>query len=88
MDMVTDMAREWVITAYEGFEGLQLQECDPQEPKATQIRLRIEAFALNWGDNDRVFPIGGHIDAWRYLKGARKTYGKVVVETGAREGNL
>ena len=46
------MAREWVINAYEGFEGLQLRDCTPEEPKATEIRLRIEAFALNWGDDD------------------------------------
>ena len=32
---------------------------------------------------DRVFPMEGYVDAWRYLKGSRKTYGKVVVETGA-----
>ena len=31
---------------------------------------------------DRVFPMEGYIDAWRYMKGARSNYGKVVVETG------
>ncbi len=46
------MPREWVINNYGGFEALQLQACDQQEPKASDIRLRIEAFALNWGDND------------------------------------
>lgn len=46
------MALEWIIDAYEGYEGLRLQNCAPQEPGPTEIRLRIEAFALNWGDND------------------------------------
>ena len=46
------MPREWVINAYDGFEGLRLQACDIQEPCASEVRLRIEAFALNWGDND------------------------------------
>ncbi|MEO9897148.1 MAG: alcohol dehydrogenase catalytic domain-containing protein, partial [Paracoccaceae bacterium] len=46
------MPREWVINAYDGFEGLQLQDCTTQAPKASEVRLRIEAFALNWGDND------------------------------------
>ena len=32
---------------------------------------------------DRVFPMDGYVDAWRYLKGARSSYGKIVVETGA-----
>jgi len=32
---------------------------------------------------DRVFPMEGYIDAWRYLRGERETYGKVVIETGA-----
>ncbi|MEP1538731.1 MAG: zinc-dependent alcohol dehydrogenase family protein [Paracoccaceae bacterium] len=46
------MPREWVINAYDGFEGLQLQDCTTQAPKTSEVRLRIEAFALNWGDND------------------------------------
>lgn len=46
------MSREWVINAYEGYNALQLQSCEPQTPNANEIRLRIEAFALNWGDND------------------------------------
>jgi NADPH:quinone reductase-like Zn-dependent oxidoreductase len=32
---------------------------------------------------DRVFPMEGYIDAWRYLRGARDAHGKVVIETGA-----
>ena len=46
------MPREWVINDYNGFEGLELQACDIQDPGAGEVRLRIEAFALNWGDND------------------------------------
>ena len=51
--MVFDaMPREWVIDAAEGYQGLRLQDCAAEEPGPTEIRLRIEAFALNWGDND------------------------------------
>lgn len=46
------MPREWTINAYNGFEGLQLHDCAAQDPGPTEIRLRVEAFALNWGDND------------------------------------
>jgi len=46
------MTREWVIDAYEGFESMRLQDCARQEPGPTDIRLRIETFALNWGDED------------------------------------
>ena len=46
------MAREWVIRAYDGFEGLELVECALEEPGPTDVRLRVEAFALNWGDED------------------------------------
>lgn len=44
------MPREWVIDAYDGFEGLRLAACERQEPGPTEVRLHIEAFALNWGD--------------------------------------
>ena len=44
------MPREWVIDEYKGYEGLRLQDCDHVEPGPDQVRLRIEAFALNWGD--------------------------------------
>ncbi|MBO6540615.1 MAG: zinc-binding dehydrogenase [Rhizobiaceae bacterium] len=44
------MPREWVIDAYAGFEGLRLANCERGEPGPTEIRLHIEAFALNWGD--------------------------------------
>lgn len=46
------MPREWVIDDYTGYEGLRLQECTPEEPGPTDIRLKVEAFALNWGDAD------------------------------------
>ena len=46
------MAREWVINNYSGFKGLVLKQCKPQNAGPGEIRLRIEAFALNWGDMD------------------------------------
>lgn len=46
------MAREWVIPSYSGFESLQLVDCEVEEPGPTDVRLRVEAFALNWGDAD------------------------------------
>ena len=44
--------REWVINNYTGYEGLTLQECPEQEPAEGEVRIRVEAFALNWGDAD------------------------------------
>ncbi len=44
------MPREWVIDAYDGYEGLRLQDCAEVPPGPGEVRLRIEAFALNWGD--------------------------------------
>ena len=46
------MARAWEINSYDGADGLQLVDCAIEEPTGTQVRLRIEAFALNWGDED------------------------------------
>lgn len=46
------MPREWVIHGYDGWEGLDLIEAPMPEPGPGQVRLRIEAFALNWGDMD------------------------------------
>jgi len=46
------MPREWVIEGYDSFEGLKLRECEAQTPGPTDVRLRVEAFALNWGDAD------------------------------------
>lgn len=46
------MTREWVINDYTGYKGLILQDCDVETVGPGEIRLRIEAFALNWGDMD------------------------------------
>ncbi|MEO1573527.1 MAG: zinc-binding dehydrogenase [Pseudomonadota bacterium] len=45
--------REWVVTDYaKGYKSLVLRPCEAQEPGPGDIRLRVEAFALNWGDMD------------------------------------
>ncbi len=44
------MPREWVIDEYNGYEGLRLQDCNATQPGPNEVRLNIEAFALNWGD--------------------------------------
>ena len=44
--------REWVIKSYSGYKGLVLQGCEMEEAGPGEVRLRIEAFALNWGDAD------------------------------------
>lgn len=46
------MPRAWVIHDYSGYEGLSLEEFAEEQPGPGEIRLRIEAFALNWGDMD------------------------------------
>jgi NADPH:quinone reductase-like Zn-dependent oxidoreductase len=46
------MPRAWVIHEYSGYEGLRLEDVEVEEPGPGEIRLRIEAFALNWGDMD------------------------------------
>lgn len=46
------MARAWVIHEYSGYQGLRLEEFDEENPGPGEIRLRVEAFALNWGDMD------------------------------------
>ena len=46
------MAREWVIKDYSGYQGLTLQDCEIQNAGPGEVRLRIEAFALNWCDMD------------------------------------
>ena len=46
------MPREWVIHGYDGWESLDLIEAAMPEPGPGQVRLKIEAFALNWGDMD------------------------------------
>ena len=44
--------REWVINEYSGYQGLVLQDCEEQQPGPGEVRLRVEAFAMNWGDAD------------------------------------
>ena len=44
------MPKEWVIDEYNSYQGLRLQDCDAVEPGPDEVRLHIEAFALNWGD--------------------------------------
>ncbi|MEM9132573.1 MAG: zinc-binding dehydrogenase [Actinomycetota bacterium] len=44
------MPREWVIDEYAGYQGLRLQECEVVSPKSGEVQMRVEAFALNWGD--------------------------------------
>ncbi len=46
------MHRAWVISDYDGFEGLSLEQFPDQQPGPDEVRLRVEAFALNWGDMD------------------------------------
>ena len=46
------MAREWIINDYSGYAGLILQDCEIKKAGPGEVRLRIEAFALNWGDMD------------------------------------
>ncbi|MCK0096708.1 zinc-binding dehydrogenase [Yoonia sp. F2084L] len=43
---------EWVVTEYTGTSGLELREYTPNEPGPGEVRLKVEAFALNWGDMD------------------------------------
>lgn len=46
------MHRAWVLHDYSGFEGLCLESFADAVPGPGEVRLRIEAFALNWGDMD------------------------------------
>jgi NADPH:quinone reductase len=46
------MPRAWRIHDYSGYHGLKLEEEPLRQPGAGEIRLRVEAFALNWGDMD------------------------------------
>lgn len=45
-------ARAWVINGYSGYQGLELVSVPIEDPGSGEVRLRIEAFALNWGDAD------------------------------------
>jgi NADPH:quinone reductase-like Zn-dependent oxidoreductase len=44
--------REWVISEYTGISGLQLRNYTPRNAGRGEVRLKVEAFALNWGDMD------------------------------------
>ncbi|MEM8857952.1 MAG: zinc-dependent alcohol dehydrogenase family protein [Chloroflexota bacterium] len=46
------MTRAWVINGYDGYQGLSLEEFPEEVPGPGEVRLKIEAFALNWGDAD------------------------------------
>lgn len=46
------MPRAWHIHDYSGYRGLKLEDVPLEVPGAGEIRLRVEAFALNWGDMD------------------------------------
>ena len=46
------MPQAWVIHGYDGYQGLSLEEVPDEAPGPGEIRLRVEAFALNWGDMD------------------------------------
>lgn len=46
------MPREWIVDDYSGFENLRLAKCPRAEPGPSDVRLKVEAFALNWGDDD------------------------------------
>lgn len=46
------MPRAWQIRDYSGYRGLKLDEVPLEEPGPGEVRLRVEAFALNWGDMD------------------------------------
>ncbi|QDY99026.1 zinc-binding dehydrogenase [Nitratireductor mangrovi] len=46
------MPRAWRIHDYSGYQGLRLEDEPLEEPGAGEIRLKVEAFALNWGDQD------------------------------------
>lgn len=90
------MPREWVIDDYTGFEGLRLQECEVDEPGPTDVRIKVEAFALNWGDADLMndlysfsfptFPARTGIEA----SGIVEAVGSEVtdIEVGKRYGTL
>jgi len=46
------MPRVWHIPGYSGYRSLTLATEPPQEPGAGEVRLKVRAFALNWGDMD------------------------------------
>ncbi|MCC5976236.1 MAG: zinc-dependent alcohol dehydrogenase family protein [Rubellimicrobium sp.] len=46
------MPRIWTIPAYTGYPGLTLSDEPIEDPGPGEVRLRVQAFALNWGDMD------------------------------------
>ncbi|MCE0507321.1 zinc-binding dehydrogenase [Roseivivax sp. GX 12232] len=44
--------REWVLCEYKGIDGLALRDYSPEDAGPGEVRLKVEAFALNWGDMD------------------------------------
>lgn len=46
------LPRVWQIPNYSGFAGLTLSHEPRQAPGPGEVRLRVRAFALNWGDMD------------------------------------
>lgn len=46
------MSRAWRIHDYSSYKGFVLEEETLVEPGEGEIRLKVEAFALNWGDMD------------------------------------
>ena len=46
------MRRSWRLHDYSGYHSLRLENEPVEEPGPGEIRLRVEAFALNWGDMD------------------------------------
>src|SRR5690606_25839801 len=46
------MPRAWLLHDYSGYQSLSLEEVPLEQPGEGEIRLRVEAFALNWGDMD------------------------------------
>jgi NADPH:quinone reductase-like Zn-dependent oxidoreductase len=50
--IVSESNVEWVLTEYSGISGLELRSHRPADAGAGEVRLKVEAFALNWGDMD------------------------------------
>lgn len=44
------MPKAWQLHSYTGYRGLVLEDVPLEEPSGTEVRLQIEAFAVNWGD--------------------------------------
>lgn len=44
------MPRSWHLYDFSGYKGLKLEDTPYEEPQAGEVRLRVQAFALDWGD--------------------------------------